>query len=589
MISNQFKPSNISLHSLYPNLSKHFLYKYILSVGDKLMGLDKLQAIYDNSGFKGLPYKEFADTLISEFNTPVVGVDNLQANLPKSGPVIIVANHPFGCIEGIALASEVMKIRGDVKVLANKALAMFQELQSLFIFIDPLKPKEPTNMKALKDCRRHLNSDGVLILFPSGKVSEFESSKKRVCDGDWNRVAAHLARSCEAKVVPVFFEGTNSSQFLLLARIWSKLKLVMLFREMMNRRGSPINMKVGRVLTPDIFSSLKEVSVINDYLRAQVYALDPKYQYSWPADKTTKMLPLAEPIGKSKISEELLQLPKEQKLASYKGFTVYYGYQHQISNIVLEIARERERVFRLHNEGSGNAMDTDSFDATYVHLFIVQDQTFDLIGAYRMGQTDILLKDGNLENLYLSKMFSFKANFINQQEPCLEMGRSFIVPEHQKSFYGLYLLWRGIGEFVVKHPQYRRLYGTVSISKLYSPNSVEYMNRILTKPAEEVEANYPFNVANNPELEDFTSKHREHNGVLSALVCGTELDGKDIPVLMKQYQKLGARYYCIGIDRSFNDTPGMLLSVHLPTAPNKSLKQYLSNGLDGYLAYKKEH
>jgi len=158
------------------------------------MGLDKLQAIYDNSGFKGLPYKEFADTLISEFNTPVVGVDNLQANLPKSGPVIIVANHPFGCIEGIALASEVMKIRGDVKVLANKALAMFQELQSLFIFIDPLKPKEPTNMKALKDYRRHLNSDGVLILFPSGKVSEFESSKKRVCDGDWNSVVC----SCNA-------------------------------------------------------------------------------------------------------------------------------------------------------------------------------------------------------------------------------------------------------------------------------------------------------------------------------------------------------------------------------------------------------
>ncbi|MDA8621897.1 lysophospholipid acyltransferase family protein [Psychrosphaera sp.] len=588
MTNKNFK-SHISLHSLYPKLSTHPIYRYLLSFGDKVMGLRKLDAFYLKSGLAGLTSEEFAEGLVSKFNTPLIGAEELHKKLPKTGPVIIVANHPFGCLEGIALAREIKKARKDVKVLANKALSMFEELKPFFIFIDPLRPKDPKNMKALKDCRRHLNQNGVLVLFPSGKVSEYEPDKQRICDAQWNRLPAQLARSCNADVLPIFFEGNNSKRFILLARVWSKLKLLMLFREMMNRQNVPINMRVGNLLSPVLLSKLKDVEVITAYLRAQTYALKSVYQQSWPKDKITGMLPLAKPINKSEIAAELEALPNNQKLASYKGFSVYYGYQRQISNIVLEIARERERVFRLHNEGSGQPIDTDKFDATYVHLFIIEDNSLDLIGAYRMGQTDILLKEGGLENLYLSKMFSFKQSFVNQQEPCLEMGRSFIVPEHQKSFYGLYLLWRGIGEFVVKYPRYRTLYGTVSISKLYDPRSVEYMRDLLTQPSQEVDAITPFNVLNNPELVDFTSKHREHFGVLSALVSGTESDGKDIPILIKQYQKLAARFYCIGIDTNFNDTPGMLLSVHLPSAPQKSLKQYLTDGLDGYLAFNKEN
>jgi hypothetical protein len=76
--------------------------------------------------------------------------------------------------------------------------------------------------------------------------------------------------------------------------------------------------------------------------------------------------------------------------------------------------------------------------------------------------------------------------------------------------------------------------------------------------------------------------------MLSKLVMGIESDNKDIPILMKHYQKMGARFYCIGIDKSFNDTPGLLLSVDLPKAPDKSLNQYLAQGKDSYLQYNQE-
>lgn len=581
--------SKISLRSLFEIKKQSKLWKPfwrpLLSVGDKIMALDKLDELYRNSHLPGLDKQDFSRELLRFLKTPLMGATDLKKQLPTEGACIVVSNHPFGCLEGVGLAYEVGRLRPDVKVLANKALSMFKELETQFIFIDPLKPKNPANMAALRACRQHLNDGGVLVVFPSGKVAEYESARRRVCDGDWNRVAAQLAKGTDSPVLPVFFEGQNSRTFINLARIWSKTKLLMMFREITKRRGTPIQMRVGQRLDTPLLAKLKSVDVINDYIRLQAHLLDSRYEYLWPDDVIDTMQPLAKPTDKSLIQLELDALPKSQQLLEYKGFSVFYGYQNQLPNIVNEIARQRERVFREHNEGSGEPIDTDGFDATYTHLFIVEQSSLEIIGAYRMGQTDKLLQKFGMKGLYLAKMFDFKPGFINQTEPCLEMGRSFIVPEHQRSFYGLFLLWRGIGEFVVRHPQYRTLYGTVSLSKLYRPESVEAIRQVVTQPSDQVSAKTPFNVPINPELTEFFTKHRDQDRVLSAVVKGWERDSKDVPVLMKQYQKMAARFYCIGIDESFNDTPGMLLSVHLPSAPSRSLKQYLADGLESYLNY----
>lgn len=585
-MTNKLAVSNISLSALYPDKTRSVLGRLLLTIGDKLMGLDALNDVYRQSHLPGLDKQSFCRELLRYLKTPLVGATDLKKQIPEQGSCIVVSNHPFGCLEGVGLAHELGKLRSDVKVLANKALGMFKEIESHFIFIDPLSPKDPANMTALKACKQHLDNGGVLVVFPSGKVSDYESKRARVCDDDWNRVAAQLARRTDSPVVPVFFEGHNSPEFIRWGRVWTKTKLLMMFREILKRQGQPIQMRVGQCLPTKLLAKLKSVETINDYLRLQSHLLDSRYEYQWPDDIIDTMQPLAPEGDKRQISAELGALPDEQVLTRYKGFTVYYGYQSQLSTTVKEIARQRERVFRLHNEGSGQPIDTDSFDATYVHLFIVQDSTTDIIGAYRMGQTDKLLAKFGEQGLYLSKMFNFKQEFINHTEPCLEMGRSFIVPEHQRSFYGLYLLWRGIGEYVVRHPQYRTLYGTVSLSKLYRPESVECIRQVMTEPSDQVSAKSPFAVPINPEITEFFAKHHRQDGVLSAVVQGWETDSKDVPVLMKQYQKMAARFYCIGIDESFNDTPGMLLSVHLPSAPKRSLKQYLAEGLESYLQYR---
>lgn len=579
--------STISLSVMFKEKSTRFINKVLIKIGDYLLGLNKLQQFYNNSNLPGLAAEPFCDELVRMQNRPLTNTELLTDAVPVSGSLIIVCNHPYGCIEGVALAGALRKRRSDIKVLANKGLAMFKELHELFIFIDPLNPADPSNLKGIRECKKHLNNDGVLLVFPAGKVSYFRPEKNRVCDGEWNRLPGALARSTESPVLPIHISGHNSDFFIAMGRIYYRFKLLMLFREMMNVKNKPLELSVGSVLPTKLLAKCGDETQITAYLRAQCYRLDPQFIATWSGDSVQQFAELIPAVPGKTLAGEIAALPESQHLAEYKKFRVSYATQAQAPNVIRDITRLREKVFRLYDEGSGESADGDEFDKTYLHLFIFDTEELEIIGAYRMGQSDKLIKEYGLQGMYLSRMFAFKPEFVNQQQPCLEMGRSFIVPEHQRSFYGLFLLWRGIGEFVVRHPQYRILYGTVSLSKLYQPLSVECISKLALDPCSNVSARVPFAPVNNPELDEYIRQTPDTTNLLSILVQGIEQDGKDIPILMKQYDKLAARFYCIGIDKNFNDTPGLLLSVDMSKAPKKALKQYLADGLEQYLNYNK--
>ena len=362
----------------------------------------------------------------------------------------------------------------------------------------------------------------------------------------------------------------------------------MLAHEMFKLDKHVISLAANNIIDIKQLKEYESVEKMNDFLRTQCYLNDQRYLSSWPEDEKATFFQEINAAAKPLIiKNELSALPEKQHLLNFKSFSVYYGYQKQIPVCVQEIARLREITFRTLNEGSGEASDTDKFDATYMHLFIFDHKNEEIIGAYRIGQTDVLQRNGGLSQLYLSQMFDFRPNFINQQQPCLEMGRSFIIAAHQNSFHGLLLLWKGIGAFVCQNPHYRTLYGTVSLSKLYDPRSVALINEIMVSNATSVMAKTPFKGKLHPEVMEFITSNNLEIEQLSTLVMGIEGDSKDIPVLLKQYHKLGANFHCIGIDTNFNQTPGLLLSVDLPKAPDKLLKLYLGKAKEEYLNYVK--
>ncbi|MGJ8682021.1 lysophospholipid acyltransferase family protein [Paraglaciecola sp.] len=574
-------PAAISLLNLVPANKKNWFTRPILKLLDRILAINKMDALYSENKLHGLDKTTFAKRLLEGLNLQINGVETLQANIPKTGPVVIASNHPFGGIEGVLLAWAIEQVRPDIKVMANKGLKIFPELQDYFIFTNPLAANDPKNAPSIRQCLKHVKQEGALLIFPAGSVSHFQKDTQRIADESWNRIVASLVNKTQAQYVPVFISGTNSPLFHRLGRIYFRLRMLMLPRELANKRNTQITVTAGQPIAAKHYEQGLDATIQTELFRAQSYLLDPAWQQEWPDDPVTHLKPLAAEISGEVILQEVSQLPANQHLLDHKGLSVYFGYQHQLPQTVHEIARLRELVFRQHNEGSGEPIDTDKFDASYTHLFVIKPDSGQIIGAYRMGQTDKLLADGNLENLYLHKMFDFGPKFVNRNKPCLEMGRSFLIPEYQRSFQGLYLLWRGIGAFVCQYPQYRTLYGTVSISKLYDMRSVAIIEKAMITQTNKVARRHPYLYEFHPEFADFAYSH-ELKSHVTPLLKGLEADGKDVPILLKHYKKLGAVFHSLGVDKSFNDTPGLLLSVDLPSAPEKLLKLYLADGWQEY-------
>lgn len=571
----------ISLANLIPAHKKTLFTLSVVKVLDKILGVSSMDKLYRRHVMAGLDKEQFARKLLDVLNIKVQGVDGLDGKIPSQGPLVIASNHPFGGIEGVILCLFLGQIRPDLKVLANQGLKLFPELSDYFIFTNPLSENDPKNAPSLRTSLRHVKNGGALLVFPAGRVSYYQPEKRRVSEHSWNRIIGRLITASNAQFVPIFVSGQNSPLFYRLGRIYYRLRMLMLARELLNKKNTSIQISSGAPCKANSFNKDMDTKQHAALCRIQSYAQDPQWSRDWPADKVVTLQTLATEQSVDDIEQELSQLPAQQRLLTHKAFEVYFGYQHQMPTIVAEIARLRELVFREHNEGSGEPLDTDQFDATYTHLFVFNRHEKRIIGAYRMGQTDKLLADGNIDNLYLSRMFKFENSFVNRQQPCLEMGRSFLIPEYQRSFQGLYLLWRGIGAFVCQYPHYRTLYGTVSLSKLYDCRSVALIKRALITQTDAVRPYTEFDFELHPEINDFSAQYdlKPH---LSALLACIEEDGKDIPILAKHYMKLGAQFHCLGIDNNFNDTPGLLLSVDLPAAPEKLLKLYLSEGWESY-------
>ena len=259
------------------------------------------------------------------------------------------------------------------------------------------------------------------------------------------------------------------------------------------------------------------------------------------------------------MCEEIENLPPSQFLVASGELAAYHARAGQIPLTLREIGRLREISFRAAGEGSGKSRDLDEFDSTYIHLFIWNRRTGELVGGYRLGPTDEILPASGLQGLYTSTLFNFTAGFRRQITCALEMGRSFVRPEYQRSLGALPLLWKGIGRFVLKNPRYRILFGAVSISNRYRPLSRQLMvsflrsHHYLSSLSGMVKARTPFRPTGE---RDFAQQTIELVGndldELSTIISDIESNGAGIPILLKHYLKLGGRILGFNVDPSFS-------------------------------------
>lgn len=296
--------------------------------------------------------------------------------------------------------------------------------------------------------------------------------------------------------------------------------------------------------------------------------------------------PVAAPADPAQVLAEIGQLGQRGAYASQGRFDVFLAAAWEIPAVLHEIGRQREISFRAVGEGSGKAVDLDAFDASYLHLFLWDREAGQVAGGYRLGCTDILLPAGGPGALYTSTLFRFEQAFLDFLRPGLELGRSFVVPEYQRSIHPLGLLWRGIGRFVAERPRYARLFGPVSISREYSAVSQDLIVRFLRDRRQD------------PEMSAWVHPHHPYSGLpdghgisrrlqsieeVSAAVADAEPDRKGVPVLLRQYLKLNATLLEFNVDPAFCDVLDALVMVDLRLAPAGVLARYM--GEAGYRAF----
>jgi putative hemolysin len=473
-------------------------------------------------------------------------------HIPSSGAIVVVANHPLGAIDGLLLISLLSRVRSDIKLLGNSVLRYVPALRPYLLQVDVFGGARSAgrNGIALRQAMRWLDRGGCLVVFPAGEVAHQATSDGRTLDSPWRTTAAELAARTGASVVPIFIEGRNSRLFHAAGRIHPFLRTALLPREMFAMRGRTIPVRIGQPVPGDEIAALPDGRARTEGLRARVDAL------------------AATPVASRGCADEIaanIDAIGPRVLLESGTYQVFCAPAADLPAILPEIGRLRELTFRHAGEGTGSARDLDRFDATYDHLFVWDRTHREIAGAYRIGATDVVARHG-VEGLYTRTLFEYDTPLLDQIGPALELGRAFVQPEYQRDFSPLLLLWKGIARLVARSGRYSRLFGVVSISDRYNSASRQLLVKFLQTHRFDVDLSRLVRAKNPPAPFADTAVHATTVTSLedvSSLVRRIEPDGKDIPVLLRQYLKLNAKLLGFTVDRDFGHVIDGLVVVDL--------------------------
>ncbi|MFV0430585.1 MAG: lysophospholipid acyltransferase family protein [Alphaproteobacteria bacterium] len=522
--------------------------------------------------------------------------DEGLANIPTSGPTIMVSNHPFGFIDGILLIRAALEVRSDVKVLANGFLHNIGALSPLFINVNPMGNTPNTqNMQGLRKVLKWLRAGGLLIVMPSGEVAARKWTNWKIREPKWSPTLGGIARMSEAQVIPCFIDGHNDPLFQMAGFIHPRLRTLMIPRANIKHKNKVFQASIGSPISPKKLERFTSDSDMTQWLRFRSYLLKTNldsYGIADMADIAENALDIIPPAPKIELAKEFESMPSSRMLAQSNGLCAFYCKASEAPYMMQEIGRLREETFRLVGEGTGQASDLDSFDKHYFHLILWNKEENEICGAYRFGKTDELTKNKGIKALYTASLFKMDKGFLEQMNPALEVGRSFIIPKYQKSPLALLTLWRAIAQWCFLHPHYNKLFGVVSVSADYHPLSREIISLFLKQHswfqelAPLVKARKPVTEKKIKKIDGKVPKSLLSDPEdISAFVAQIE-SGRDIPVLLKQYLKLGGRLLGFNIDPDFGDCMDGLIVVDLKETELKVLARFMgSNQAKAYFRW----
>jgi putative hemolysin len=584
-----FKPKDILKAN--PKLSflggEHFARFLML-----LLRFDKLNRVYNQIGDKkGL---SFVEELLKILNIHYsVDAEELLKRIPKSGPCILVSNHPFGGLESILLIKILCEVRTDIKIVSTQLLQKIDPISDFFLEDNPF-PKKKDKKSAIpgqEKASEHLTNGGILCLFPAGDVSQFDDSRV-LSDKQWQYITLKFIRQQKVPVVPVHFQGNNSWLFYLLASINSSLCQMKLPTEILHQQKKPVKIRIGHSISVSEQDKFTNIYQYGRFLRAKTYCLSSKIEvkkfFNYSLRRQHKIEPVAEPMSHEKIKQELQNLTSEYLLFKLKNYTIYCAPSKRMPNILLEIGRLREITFRQVGEGTNRSIDLDEFDLYYNQMFIWDTEAEMIVGAYRIGKGAEILHKYGVRGFYIQSLFKIKDDFQDMLKQTMELGRSFIIKEYQRKPMPLFLLWKGILYFTLKNPEYRYLMGPVSISDDYSTTSKEMIIKFIMahhfdrKLARSITPrnSYKFKTIDQNLNVLMETMDADINS-LDKFIGDVDEVNSGLPVLLKKYIQLNAKIIGFNVDPKFNNCLDGLIALDMYDVPQNTIESLSKEANDG--------
>lgn len=572
---------------------------------NRLFAIPAVNRVHDEVAMTATPDTFFSRTLEVLGCTYEVSDSDLQ-RIPETGPVVVVSNHPLGGLDGIILGDLLRRRRKDVKLMANFLLRKIRFAPDHMIFVDPFAATQPSaqNIAPLRESLKHLKAGGLLGVFPGNKVSHYQWRRGEIADAEWVPHIGGLIRRTGASVVPVFIEGGNSRLFNIAGMIHPLLRTILLPREFLRqgRSGVPLRVHVG---TPVPSARLKRFESDDEmirFLRVTTYFLGNRPRAhaaslsTAGADPGRRAEPIADPVPPELLEADIAALPPEACLLKQGDSEVYMARFQQLPNVIREIGRGREISFRAAGGGTLKALDLAPQDEYYEHLFIWHRKDRAIVGAYRIGRADEIIAKHGPGGLICTGLFQFKPEFVDKLNPGLELGRSYVLPEYQRSYSSLLLLWGGIIGFIAREPKYNIVFGSVGVSQggEYSAASRTLIIDLLrsrfsdSSLSVQVESHSPFegvrlNGITPDEIGDLVQDVED----VSTLVTGLEPDGKGVPVLIRHYVRMNAKLLDFGIWKNHSNAVVAFMICDVTTADPKMIRRYM--GDEGYARFRAFH
>ena len=253
---------------------------------ERFTGQPKIKKLYLDYVDDERPPELFWQDALGRLGIEIELDSEANSQIPKTGPALIIANHPFGVVDGLTLCALVSQVRQDYKIITHRVLRQAPAVMDKILPIDFDETEEAlrTNLETRKDAVKMLDSGGVVVIFPSGAISVAKKVVGQAQDPEWKKFTAKLATRPGVTVVPFFFKGKNSSLYQMARRISVTLGYSLMFREICKKMYKPVSVVMRKPISPETIGAISDKDALTQYLRGAVYGNVPQIESQ---DKTT--------------------------------------------------------------------------------------------------------------------------------------------------------------------------------------------------------------------------------------------------------------------------------------------------------------